>query len=82
MKESKNIEGFYIAGEFFGYLGGFVATIADFMGGIFGDAVSAYINKSWEEIKVSERPELYVLDSIVGSFSLCFNIRISMVLAK
>tara|TARA_B100002051_G_scaffold254506_1_gene269341 strand:- start:141 stop:419 length:279 start_codon:yes stop_codon:yes gene_type:complete len=67
MKETKNIEGF-ATGEVFGFFGGFVATIADFMGGIFGDAISAYIKNEWEEIKESERPELYILDSIVGSF--------------
>lgn len=71
MKESKNIEGFLATGEIFGFFGGFVSTLADFMGGIFGDAISAYINNEWEEIKASERPELYVLDSIVGSFFCC-----------
>ena len=67
MKETKNIEGF-ATGEVFGFFGGFVATISDFLGGLFGDAVSAYINNEWEKIKASERPELYVLDSVVGSF--------------
>ena len=72
MKENKDIiEGFFVTGEVFGFFGGFVATIADFMGGIFGDAISAYINNEWDEIKASERPELYVLDSVVGSFFCC-----------
>jgi hypothetical protein len=72
MKETKDmIEGFLATSEIFGFFGGFVATIADFMGGIFGDVVSAYINNEWDEIKASERPELYVFDSIVGSFFCC-----------
>jgi hypothetical protein len=70
MKETKNIEGFSTGGAF-GFFGGFVSTLADFLGGIFGDAISAYIKNEWEEIKASERPELYVLDSVVGSFFCC-----------
>jgi len=65
------IEGFFVTGEVFGFFGGFVTTIADFMGGFFGDAASAYIKNEWEGIKASERPELYVLDSVVGSFFCC-----------
>lgn len=71
MKENKDIIEGFSTGGVFGFFGGFVTTIADFMGGIFGDTVSAYINNEWEEIKASERPELYVLESIIGSFFCC-----------
>tara|TARA_B100001094_G_scaffold315173_1_gene354865 strand:+ start:748 stop:1032 length:285 start_codon:yes stop_codon:yes gene_type:complete len=69
MKEgNKHIVESFATGEIFNFFGEFVASIADFLGGIFGDAVTTYIKNEWEEIKASERPELYVLDSIVGSF--------------